>query len=230
MSPPPPRPGRGRRDCLRATRARTRSHTPTRRRQVPRLLRVCDPFSPRFTPVARVDGVAGCVYEAAGPKLKGIQLPRRGLRGGGEGGRGRRGSEGEGEGGMQQSPTSERAYQRVILLVDAGVATSRRHWSARDPRGVVDAGLEGLSHPWQRLPEGTRGSRGGRNPAWRRPKQPLRRLRGSLSLGPPQSTTAARRRNDGVRRCRFPARSRARRISLDLSRGTLQESKVRSFD
>lgn len=64
--------------------------------------------------------VAGCVYEAAGPKLKGIQLHEGGCeeRGGGEG--------------MQQSPTSERAYQRVILLVDAGVATSRRHWSIRD--------------------------------------------------------------------------------------------------
>lgn len=36
--------------------------------------------------------------------------------------------------GVQQSPTSERPYQRVILLVDAGVAMSRRYWSVRDAR------------------------------------------------------------------------------------------------
>ncbi|KYQ50417.1 Photoreceptor-specific nuclear receptor [Trachymyrmex zeteki] len=48
--------------------------------------------------------------------------------------------------GMQQSPTSERAYQRVILLVDAVVATSRRHWSIHDP-GVATFIWRGCSIP-----------------------------------------------------------------------------------
>jgi len=70
--------------------------------------------------------------------------------------------------GMQQSPTSERAYQRVILLVDAVVATSRRHWSIHDP-GVATFIWRGCSIPGNDYQKATRGSRDGRNPAWRRP-------------------------------------------------------------
>ncbi|KYN06442.1 hypothetical protein ALC62_02516, partial [Cyphomyrmex costatus] len=73
--------------------------------------------------------------------------------------------------GMQQSPTSERAYQRVILLVDAVVATSRRHWSIHDP-GVATFTWRGCSIPGNDYQKATRGSRDGRNPAWRRFSNP----------------------------------------------------------
>ena len=75
---------------------------------------------------------------------------------------------------VQQSLTSERPYQRVILLVDGSVATSRRHWSAFELWGVVSSFLEG-SFGGVRMPgcipgndyRKTTGSFDGRNPAWR---------------------------------------------------------------
>lgn len=103
----------------------TRVHAPLHRHeQATRLLRRCvgNPYYLNLPLRSGWMGVVGCVYEATGPKLKGI-LPCQW-----------NGDRGEG---MQQSLTSERPYQRVILLVDAGVATSRRHWFARNPRGVA---------------------------------------------------------------------------------------------
>jgi len=192
-----------------------------RRERLGEVSRVANPFHPLPSLQRGWVGVVGCVYEATGPKLKGIPRlakPRNGARGEG----------------VQRSLTSERPYQRVILLVDAGVATSRRHWFARDSLGVAIPLAGGVVASLATIT--AEGKQGFRSDASKFSMAAIQRslsavspsLALSLSLSLPlvNHSDARRRATSIATDCSRPLSW----IPLDLFSATLQESKVSSVD
>jgi len=185
--------------------------------------RVANPFHPVPTLQRGWVGVVGCVYEATGPKLKGIpprQTPERGSRGGRAAITDKRKTVSEGNpiGGRRRRdvPTS------LVRSRSAGRGDTARWWGRRIPGNDYQKASRGFVRR-QRIQHGGDSAI-------------LPSLPPSLSLSlslPSLHHSDARRRSTTLDRATSIATDCSRPLSwipLDLFSGTLQESKVSSVD